>query len=146
MLCSAGRLSSIYETRPLYVEDQPLYLNAVGEAWSELTPTVMLKELQSIEAAHGRDRNREIRRGARTLDLDILLHGSEVLDLPGLQIPHPLIAERLFVLVPLLELDPDLLDPRTGDPFRSARAALEARSVDKGGVYLHPGRRYTEPV
>jgi 2-amino-4-hydroxy-6-hydroxymethyldihydropteridine diphosphokinase len=127
------------------VEDQPLYLNAVGEAWSALAPARMLAELQGIEAAFGRDRMREVRRGARTLDLDILLCADAVIDAPDLVIPHPLMAERLFVLVPLLELAPDLRDPRTGIPYREARAALENKAPGDGGVYLHHGPEYTGP-
>lgn len=142
-LCSAARLSRIYETRPLYVEAQPLYLNAVGEAWSSLAPLDMLRELQKIESDFGRDRDREVRRGARTLDLDILLWADVVMQTPDLVIPHPLMSERLFVLVPLLELAPDLLDPRTGQPFEVARAALEREARNSGGVYLHPASGYT---
>ncbi len=138
-------MSRIYETRPLYVVDQPAYLNAVGEAWSALEPSKMLSVLQEIEAAFGRDRSREVRRGARTLDLDILLCDRQVVESADLLIPHPLISERLFVLVPLLELDPALTDPRTGEPFDKARAALEAAAGSEGGVYLHTSHRYTGP-
>ena len=106
----------------------------------------MLNELQGIEAAFGRDRSREMRRGPRTLDLDVLLCDLLVMNAPGLQIPHPLITERLFVLVPLLELDPQAVDPRTGQPLRGAREALEADPSNQGGVYLHHGGRYTGPV
>jgi len=84
-----------------------------------------------------------VRRGARTLDLDILLCDSLVLDTPELCVPHPLLSERLFVLVPLLELDPDLRDPRTGERMADWRARLEA--AGGGGVYLHPGGSYTDP-
>ncbi len=143
-LCPEARLSRLYETRPLYVENQPRYLNAVGEARSPLEPARMLDELQRIESELGRNRGVEIRRGPRTLDLDILLCGDLVMDTPSLVIPHPLMAERRFVLVPLLELDPDLRDPRGGRPFREARKALEAAGED-GGVYLHPGGGYTGP-
>ena len=129
----------------MYVEDQPLYLNAVGEAWSTLSPARMLAELQGIEAAFGRDRTREVRRGARTLDLDILLSADAVIDTPDLVIPHPLMSERLFVLVPLLELDPDLRDPRTGASYGGAGAALERKAHGGGGVYLHHGAGYTGP-
>jgi 2-amino-4-hydroxy-6-hydroxymethyldihydropteridine diphosphokinase len=135
----------MYETRPLYVEAQPLYLNAVGEAWSWLPPAGMLAELQKIESAAGRDRRREVRRGARTLDLDILLCGDRVMQTPELVIPHPLMCERLFVLVPLLELAPGLIDPRTGEPYSLARAALERKAHGSGGVYLHPAAGYTGP-
>jgi len=144
-LCSSAHLSRIYETRPLYVEDQPLYLNAVGEAWSSLPPARMLAELQKIESAFGRDRGKEVRRGARRLDLDILLCSDIVMQTPDLVIPHPLMSERLFVLVPLLELSPDLLDPRTGELYRQARAALERDARGIGGVYLHPAAEYTDP-
>jgi 2-amino-4-hydroxy-6-hydroxymethyldihydropteridine diphosphokinase len=141
--CSGTRLSSIYETRPLYVEDQPLYLNAVGEAQCALEPSTMLAHLQRIEADFGRNRAQEIRRGPRTLDLDILLCGDLVIGTPDLVVPHPLIAERLFVLVPLLELEPDCADPRSGEPYTAARAALEREARGGGGVYLHRASGYT---
>lgn len=137
-------MSRIYETRPLYVEDQPRYLNAVAEAWCAMEPEGMLSELQRIEADLGRDRSQEIRRGPRTVDLDILLCGDLVMETDRLTIPHPLMAERLFVLVPLLELDPSARDPRTGRPFLQARRALEDAG-DDGGVYLHRGGGYTGP-
>jgi 2-amino-4-hydroxy-6-hydroxymethyldihydropteridine diphosphokinase len=105
----------------------------------------MLEELQEIEASFGRDRTRETRRGARTLDLDILLCGDASVTVPDLVIPHPHIGERLFVLVPLLELAPDLLDPRTGRPYQEAREALEREARGSGGVYLHTSAEYTGP-
>jgi 7,8-dihydro-6-hydroxymethylpterin-pyrophosphokinase len=86
-----------------------------------------------------------VRRGARTLDLDILLCGDIVMQTPDLVIPHPLMTERLFVLVPLLELAPDLVDPRTGEPYKQIRAALERDARASGGVYLHPAAEYTGP-
>jgi len=143
-LCWKARRSGIYETRPLYVEDQPRYLNAVGEAWSSFAPETMLRHLQRIEKDLGRDRSREVRRGARTLDLDILLCGNVVMKTPVLTIPHPFMTERLFVLVPLLELDPELRDPSNGRPFKAIRDELLAAG-DDGGVYLHPGAGYTGP-
>ncbi len=144
-LCSGALLSRIYETRPLYVEDQPLYLNAVGRAWSTLEPHRMLARLQQIEAAFGRNRTVEIRRGPRTLDLDILLCSDLVIDTPDLIVPHPFLPERLFVLVPLLELEPDCTDPRNGRPYREARAELEKEAGGSRGVYLHPAEGYTGP-
>jgi 2-amino-4-hydroxy-6-hydroxymethyldihydropteridine diphosphokinase len=144
-LCAAARLSRIYETRPLYVEDQPLYLNAVGEAQCALEPARMLARLQRIESDFGRNRATEIRRGARTLDLDILLCGDLVISTPDLVVPHPFMAERLFVLVPLLELEPACTDPRTGKPYETARAALEREAPGGGGVYLHRAPEYTGP-
>ena len=123
-LCQSARLSRIYETRPMYVADQPLYLNAVGEAASTVEPPEMLASLHRIEQSLGRDRTREIRMGPRPIDLDILLCDSIIVDAPELTIPHPRITERMFVLVPLLELAPDLCDPRTGTPYSQALAAL----------------------
>ncbi len=125
--CRSMRLSRIYETRPMYVSDQPLYLNAVGEISTGAGPHELLALLQSIERDLGRDRTKEIRMGPRTLDLDILLCGNVVMNTPSLVIPHPRLAERLFVLVPLLELSPLIADPRTGQGL--ARAAAELRSV-----------------
>jgi 2-amino-4-hydroxy-6-hydroxymethyldihydropteridine diphosphokinase len=126
----------------MYVIDQPRYLNAVGEAFSGSAPREMLSFLHRIEQSLGRDRAQEIRMGPRTLDLDILLCGSLVMDDPGLTIPHPRLAERLFVLVPLLEIAPDLRDPRTGAPYSRALAELvrKAGSAEAGGVYLYPPR------
>jgi 2-amino-4-hydroxy-6-hydroxymethyldihydropteridine diphosphokinase len=103
----------------------------------------MLAHLQRIEADFGRNRAQEIRRGPRTLDLDILLCGDLVIGTPDLVVPHPLIAERLFVLVPLLELEPDCADPRSGEPYKAARAALEREAHGGGGVYLHRASGYT---
>jgi 2-amino-4-hydroxy-6-hydroxymethyldihydropteridine diphosphokinase len=136
------RLSSLYETRPMYVEDQPLYLNAVGEVGSSLTPQRMLSTLQGIEKDLGRDRSKETRMGPRTLDLDILLCGQTVMESRQLTIPHPRIKERLFVLVPLLELAPDLLDPKTGEPYLRSLQALDAARdpAQPRGVYLYSSR------
>ena len=140
-LCHAMRLSRIYETRPMYVADQPLYLNAVGEVRSRVPPRDMLDEVNRVERALGRDRAREIRMGPRTLDIDILLCDRVVMDTPALTIPHPRITERLFVLIPLLELSPRLRDPRTGIRYSRSRAALAPSSGPDGlgGVYLYQG-------
>ena len=125
------------------MEDQPLFLNAVGEGWSTLEPHPMLAHLQLIEKDFGRERSSEVRRGPRTLDLDILICGDRVIDTRDLQVPHPLLAERLFVLVPLLELEPDCVDPRNGAPYSAQRAALEKHAGGGGGVYLHRAAGYT---
>ncbi len=129
-----GRLSSLYESKPMYVTDQPLFLNAVGTIRSSLEPRELLEEIHRIEAGLGRDRSRERRMGPRTIDLDILLCDSLVLDEPDLTIPHPRIAERGFVLVPLLELASDLRDPRDGSLFAES---LPGRTE---GVYSYPRR------
>jgi len=139
--CRAGRMSRIYESLPLYVLDQPPFLNAVGVAWSRLPPLQMLGALQEIERTLGRDRSRERRMGPRTLDLDILLCGDLVLETPVLSIPHPRLEERAFVLVPLLELDPGTKDPRSGSLYSRALDQIDAREGGPAGrgVYLYTG-------
>ncbi|MGA2612617.1 MAG: 2-amino-4-hydroxy-6-hydroxymethyldihydropteridine diphosphokinase [Spirochaetia bacterium] len=128
------RLSGLYESEPMYVTDQPLFLNAVGMASSDLEPGEMLDAVHRIEAQLGRDRSRERRMGPRTIDLDILLCGDLVVNKPDLIIPHPRMAERGFVLVPLVELSPHLHDPRTGLKYADL---LPARMQ---GVYSYPRR------
>lgn len=135
LACGPGRLSSIFETEPQHMSDQPSYLNAVAEVITQLAPDQLLEELLAIEKALGRDRAREVRMGPRPIDLDILLYSSLVLDTPRLVIPHPRMGQRRFVLVPLLELTPDLLDPRTGRPW-----ADRLPEVAEQGVYLNPCR------
>lgn len=104
--------SSLYQSRPMGGLDQPDYINAVARVDTRLTPEVLLKKLQEIEAAHGRVR--EERWGARTLDLDLLLYGSITIDTPDLKVPHPGVGERGFVLYPLYEIAPDLEIPGLG--------------------------------
>ena len=129
---SALVLSSLYETEPMYVTDQPLFLNAVGRMHSTLAPREMLETLHRIENALGRDRGKEKRMGPRTIDIDILLCGDLVIDEPDLIIPHPRMEERGFVLVPLLEISPQLTDPRTAVPYADI---LPGKSQ---GVYSYP--------
>ena len=140
--CENRRMSRLYETAPLYVTDQPLFLNAVGEAVCQLDPHDLLSALHAIERALGRDRARERRMGPRTIDLDILLCGDLVMDAADLAIPHPRLTERGFVLVPLLEIAPNMRDPRTGAPYSVALASLDASTPAAGsrGVYSYPSR------
>ena len=105
------RVSSFRETEPVGITDQPSFLNAAVELETELSPQDLLARLLAIEGELGRDRSRERRWGPRTIDLDLLLYGDEVLDEPGLTVPHPRLAERLFVLEPLHELAPGLVLP-----------------------------------
>jgi 2-amino-4-hydroxy-6-hydroxymethyldihydropteridine diphosphokinase len=118
-LASTGRLglcSSLYSTDPVGITDQPRFLNAVLALETELSPRELLEMLLGLEREFGRDRSAGLRNGPRTLDLDILLYGDLVLCEFDLQIPHPRLAERAFVLTPLREIAPQLLDPRTGTP------------------------------
>ena len=122
------RSSALYETAPLGPADQPDYLNAAARLDTALGPEPLLDALQRIERDHGRVRIGARRWGARTLDLDLLLHGDARLDTARLVLPHPGIRTRAFVLVPLAELDPGLVVPGLGSV-----AELLAR-VDVAGV------------
>jgi 2-amino-4-hydroxy-6-hydroxymethyldihydropteridine diphosphokinase len=104
-----GAVSPLYRNPAVGPGQQPDYLNAVAELHTTLDALLLLSQLQNIELAQGRVRNE--RWGARTLDLDILLYGDEVIDLPQLQIPHPRMTTRNFVLYPLYDLTPDLVLP-----------------------------------
>jgi 2-amino-4-hydroxy-6-hydroxymethyldihydropteridine diphosphokinase len=103
------RQSSLYETEPVGGPPQPWFLNAVVEAETELIPVRVLQVLQQIEQMMGRQRS--IACGPRTLDLDILLDGDSVIRGGELEIPHPRMAQRRFVLAPLVELAPALVHP-----------------------------------
>lgn len=105
--------SSLYRNPPMGPVWQPDFVNAVAELRTELAPLALLAALQRIEAGQGRKRSR-VRWGPRTLDLDILLWGERQLKLPGLIVPHPGIAQRAFVLYPLVELAPGLDVPGYG--------------------------------
>jgi 2-amino-4-hydroxy-6-hydroxymethyldihydropteridine diphosphokinase len=106
--------SSLYRSRPIGPADQPDYINAVAALATRLTPESLLDALQSLENRHGRVRTGE-RWGPRTLDLDLLLYSDMRIDGFRLQVPHPRMAERAFVLVPLAEIAPgDLPIPGLG--------------------------------
>jgi 2-amino-4-hydroxy-6-hydroxymethyldihydropteridine diphosphokinase len=98
------RRSSLYSTAPVGFAAQPRFVNAVVELETDLEPRALLEGLQSIELEFGRDRSAGIANGPRTLDLDLLLFGERKISEPGLNVPHPRLAERAFVLVPLNEI------------------------------------------
>ncbi|MGZ4968823.1 MAG: 2-amino-4-hydroxy-6-hydroxymethyldihydropteridine diphosphokinase [Methylobacter sp.] len=106
--------SSLYHSAPMGPQDQPDYVNAVMGVETGLPPLDLLRCLQRIENDHGRVRKTE-RWGARTLDLDVLVYGDQVIELPDLIVPHPGLAERAFVLYPLFEIAPQLTVPGKGN-------------------------------
>lgn len=111
------KVSSLYETAPVGpVQHQPAFLNAAAELTTELAIPAALDICQRIERELGRQRR--IAQGPRTIDLDLLLMDDAVGRWPGLVLPHPRLAERAFVLQPLVELQPALRDPRDGTPMR----------------------------
>jgi 2-amino-4-hydroxy-6-hydroxymethyldihydropteridine diphosphokinase len=107
-------VSSFRNTEPVGYVDQPRFLNGAVELETGLSARMLLGGLLELERAFGRDRNAAPPRGPRTLDLDLLLYGEEVIDEPGLEVPHPRIQERAFVLEPLAELDSELEVPGQG--------------------------------
>lgn len=110
------KVSTLYETAPVGLTDQPAFVNAVACVATLLSPHELLARLHAIEAQHGRDRNseHEKKNGPRTLDLDILMFGALQIDEGGLALPHPRMHERAFVLVPLLEIAPEVVIPGKG--------------------------------
>jgi 2-amino-4-hydroxy-6-hydroxymethyldihydropteridine diphosphokinase len=112
-LIGSRRLSTLRETKPWGVADQPPFLNAVAELETELPPRQLLERLLEVERELGRVRD-GTRWGPRAIDLDLLVYGSETVDEPGLRVPHPHLADRLFVLEPLAELAPGLVVPGKG--------------------------------
>ncbi len=127
----ALRVSSFYETEPLDVLDQPWFLNAVVEAETDLFPKQLLARVQRIEQRLGRRRLRP--RGPRAIDIDILFYGGAVIDADELQVPHPRLAERRFVLEPLAELAPNLHHPVTGRSVAEMLLAVTRQQVRRVG-------------
>jgi len=101
--------SALYETEPVEFLDQPWFLNSAIEVETELKPEQLMAVLLEIERAMGRERR--VPKGPRLIDMDILLYGAEVVNEPGLEIPHPRMAERKFVLVPLAEIAGEAIHP-----------------------------------
>jgi 2-amino-4-hydroxy-6-hydroxymethyldihydropteridine diphosphokinase len=118
--------SSWYETLPIG-PPQPNYLNACATISTSLAPLELLALLLEIERQFGRERREKW--GARTLDLDLLLYADLTIDLPTLQVPHPYLQERAFVLVPLGEIAADWIDPRSGCAIAALRDRLDIAAV-----------------
>lgn len=122
--------SSLYRTAPVGpgVEGQPDYFNAVARLETSLSPKALLEALFGLENRFGRERS--VRNAARTLDLDLLLYGELVLDETGLQLPHPRMVERAFVLQPLAELAPETLIPGHGR-VSGLVAGVQGQGIEK---------------
>ena len=112
------KTSSLFKTEPMYNTEQPEFLNAVICGTTELGPYELLDYIHILEHKAGRDRAKAGWKGPRPLDIDILLYGRTVSDDPVLTLPHPLMKERGFVLIPLAEAAPHLADPVTGIQFK----------------------------
>lgn len=121
------RRSSLYETEPRDVRDQPWFLNLVVETETSLLPRQLLSTIRRIEKNLGR--RRVVAKGPRTIDVDILLFGRFVVDTPELQIPHPRMTARRFVLEPLAELAPELRHPITRRTVREMLAEVMDQQV-----------------
>ena len=127
-LVNVVNISSVYETDPVGYEEQAAFLNMVVEIGTLLTPHELLKKCNDIEEQLGR--TREIHWGPRTVDLDILLYNEESVETDDLIIPHLRMMERGFVLIPLVELQANLVDPK------SKQLIADVANVQKEGVGL----------
>lgn len=119
---SVVAVSTLRETEPVGVVDQPRFLNGVAAVETELQPAELVRVLLAVERRLGRTREGP-RWGPRTVDLDLLVHGDAVVDEPGVMVPHPRLHERRFALEPLFELAPELVIPNVG-PVREALERL----------------------
>jgi 2-amino-4-hydroxy-6-hydroxymethyldihydropteridine diphosphokinase len=138
-ISSLGRLvarSSLYSTEPVGFAEQPRFFNAAVSLETDLTPRALLNGLLAIEREFGRDRSASFPNGPRTIDLDILLFAEQVVAEPDLEIPHPRLAARAFVLVPLAEIAPHAVDRASGCTVGQLLSALRAYPSDQADAVV----------
>lgn len=124
------RVSSFYETEPVDLRAQPWFLNCAVQAETELPPLELMRTLRGIESQMGS--KKLIAKGPRLIDIDILLYGDETIDTPELQVPHPRMLQRKFVLVPLAEIAPNLKHPSwSGTAAEMLRKTSDVSTVRK---------------
>jgi 2-amino-4-hydroxy-6-hydroxymethyldihydropteridine diphosphokinase len=124
------RVSSVYETEPVDFKEQRHFLNLVAEAETDLFPLLLLARTQKVELQLGRKRAGPPK-GPRTIDIDILLFGRFTIQSARLEVPHPRLHERRFVLAPMLELAPELRHPTLGRTMRELLVNLEGQKIRK---------------
>ena len=129
-----ARRSSIYETEPRDLRDQPWFLNAVVEVETDLFPLQLFAHIQNVEREMGR--RRLTPKGPRNIDIDILFYGRSVIDTADLQVPHPRIAQRRFVLEPFSEIASEFRHPVSGKTAREMLAAIEPQGVRRSNLTL----------
>ncbi|MEN6296395.1 MAG: 2-amino-4-hydroxy-6-hydroxymethyldihydropteridine diphosphokinase [Rectinema sp.] len=137
---SECRHSGLWRSRARYYEDQEDFFNMAVCGMTDLNPRELLKKINEIETRFGRNRSKEIKKGPRTIDIDILLYGQKIITEPDLIIPHPGLAERKFALLPLLELDYELCHPGMGISIKQLAASLPPQ-----GIYPVNDCRYDGP-
>jgi len=137
-------VSSVYETEPMYYENQGHFLNAVIAVETGLRPAALLGRLKALEIKMGR-KGTGSRYGPRVIDLDILFYGSEVISEPSLEIPHPRIAERAFVLVPLKEIRPRMVHPASKETVADMLGGLKTKKRVVRRPELSVGRVSSRP-
>lgn len=125
------RLSRLWGSRAMYDEEQADFVNAAAAGDTDLAPRELLAALNGIENRMGRVRSADRPKGPRTLDIDILLYGNLVLHELDLTIPHAALKERRFALEPLLDLEPSLVDPVSGEAYSAI-----LKSLPPQGIYL----------
>ena len=130
---SDARLSPMVTSAPAEEASGADFANAVGLGYTPMTPRGVLQTLHRVERAFGRDRPREGHHGARPLDLDLLEYGSMISTDPTLTLPHPRIAQRWFVIEPLLALEPDWCHPLTGEAGMALLRGLQPSTVEVDG-------------